>query len=76
MRESPWVSAWKMRRVSSGIPCGYLSEIENGKRRVSPERAQQIADLYGVNREEIFLPCRYVSRTTQMKEGEVYIECS
>lgn len=59
-----------------GIPSGYLSEIESGKRRVSPERAEQIAELYGVSREAIFLPCRYVCRMThQTKVGEVKIEC-
>jgi transcriptional regulator with XRE-family HTH domain len=45
-----------------GIPAGYLSQIENGHRQVSAERAEQIANLYGKNREEIFLPSRYAVR--------------
>lgn len=45
-----------------GIPAGYLSQIENGKRGVSSERANAIANLYGVNRDEIFLPIRYAIR--------------
>ncbi|WP_029422147.1 helix-turn-helix transcriptional regulator [Alicyclobacillus macrosporangiidus] len=45
-----------------GIPGGYLSEIETGKRQVSAARAEQIANLYGVKREEIFSPSRFAIR--------------
>ena len=45
-----------------GISAGYLSQIENGQRKVSPERASQIAALYNREREEIFLPSRYAIR--------------
>ena len=45
-----------------GIPMGYLSHIENGKRSVSSERANQIAKLYGKKTDEIFLPLRYSVR--------------
>jgi transcriptional regulator with XRE-family HTH domain len=45
-----------------GIPAGYLSEIENGKRQVSAERAENISSLYGTSRENIFLPSRYALR--------------
>ena len=45
-----------------GIPAGYLSEIENGKRGVSSERADQIARLVKKKKEEIFLPTRYAIR--------------
>lgn len=45
-----------------GISAGYLSQIENGQRQVSKERASQIAELYKVKREEIFLPLRYSVR--------------
>jgi transcriptional regulator with XRE-family HTH domain len=44
------------------IPMGYLSHIENGKRSVSPERARAIANLYGKELTEIFLPSRYSVR--------------
>lgn len=45
-----------------GIPAGYLSQIENGQRQVSAERAEQIAQLYKKSKEEIFLPSRYAIR--------------
>lgn len=44
------------------IPAGYLSQIENGLRQVSAERAREIASLYGRKREEIFLATRYAIR--------------
>lgn len=44
------------------IPMGYLSHIENGKRSVSPERAKDIATLYGKELTDIFLPSRYSVR--------------
>jgi transcriptional regulator with XRE-family HTH domain len=44
------------------IPMGYLSHIENGKRSVSPDRAKDIAFLYGKEISEIFLPSRYAVR--------------
>lgn len=44
------------------IPVGYLSQIENGKRHVSSERASQIASIYKVEIEDIFLPSRYSIR--------------
>ncbi|MBY6271096.1 MAG: XRE family transcriptional regulator [Bacillaceae bacterium] len=44
------------------IPAGYLSQIENGRRQVSAERAEQIAKLYKKRTEEIFLPSRYAVR--------------
>ncbi|TYS60535.1 helix-turn-helix transcriptional regulator [Sutcliffiella horikoshii] len=55
------------------IPMGYLSLIETGKRSVTPERAKQIADLYGKKVSEIFLPSRYsvreVEQATQISES-------
>lgn len=45
-----------------GIPAGYLSQIENGLRQVSAERAAELAKLYERKREEIFLPSRYAIR--------------
>ncbi|MGG0511542.1 helix-turn-helix domain-containing protein [Bacillus pseudomycoides] len=42
-----------------GISGGYLSQIENGQRQISADRADQIAKLYGKKKEEIFLPTRY-----------------
>lgn len=44
------------------IPAGYLSQIENGLRQVSTERADKISSLYGKQREEIFLATRYAIR--------------
>lgn len=44
------------------ISAGYLSQIENGQRQVSAERAEEIAKLYRKRREEIFLPTRYAIR--------------
>lgn len=44
------------------IPAGYLSQIENGQRQVSSERAEEIAKLYSRNKEDIFLPSRYSIR--------------
>lgn len=45
-----------------GISGGYLSQIENGQRQVSADRAGQIAKLYKVEKEDIFLPSRYAIR--------------
>lgn len=67
------VSLIKLARKSAGyslgsaarelqIPVGYLSQIENGQRHVDSDRAEKIAKLYRVKREEIFLPTRYAVR--------------
>jgi transcriptional regulator with XRE-family HTH domain len=45
-----------------GISAGYLSQIENGQRQVSAVRAQNISNLYGKKRDEIFLASRYAIR--------------
>jgi transcriptional regulator with XRE-family HTH domain len=45
-----------------GIPEGYYSEIETGKKTVSDERAQAIADVLNVDKNEIFLPSRFALR--------------
>lgn len=45
-----------------GIPAGYLSQIENGQRQVSADRAEEISVLYGKEREQIFLASRYAIR--------------
>jgi transcriptional regulator with XRE-family HTH domain len=50
-----------------GIPAGYLSQIELGKRQVSEERAEKISNLYGTTRDEIFLATRYAIR--EVSEG-------
>lgn len=47
--------AAKKLRISGG----YLSQIEKGQRQISAERADEIANLYGVKKEDIFLPTRY-----------------
>jgi transcriptional regulator with XRE-family HTH domain len=47
------------------ISAGYLSQIENGQRQVSADRADQIAKLYGKKKEEIFLPSRYAIREVE-----------
>jgi transcriptional regulator with XRE-family HTH domain len=44
------------------ISAGYLSQIENGQRQISSKRAEEIANLYNREREEIFLPSRYAIR--------------
>ena len=44
------------------ISAGYLSQIENGQRQISNERAEEIAKLYKRKKEEIFLPSRYSIR--------------
>ncbi|WP_273717125.1 helix-turn-helix domain-containing protein [Alkalihalobacillus pseudalcaliphilus] len=52
-----------------GISAGYLSQIENGQRQVSKERATQIADLYKVQKEQIFLASRYSVREVGKAKG-------
>lgn len=42
-----------------GISAGYLSQIENGKRHITPQRAEQIAMIYGKSLEDIFFPSRF-----------------
>lgn len=44
------------------ISGGYLSQIENGHRQVDSNRAEEIANLYGCKKDEIFLPKRYAIR--------------
>lgn len=44
------------------ISAGYLSQIENGQRQISSERAEEIANLYSSKKEQIFLPSRYAIR--------------
>ncbi|MWC26661.1 helix-turn-helix domain-containing protein [Paenibacillus sp. MMS18-CY102] len=51
------------------IPAGYLSQIENGHRQVSADRAEDIAQLYGKKKEEIFLPTRYAIREVLTTHG-------
>lgn len=50
------------------IPVGYLSQIENGQRQVDSDRAEKIASLYKVKREQIFLASRYAVR--EVSKGE------
>lgn len=50
------------------IPAGYLSQIENGHRQVGSDRADEIARLYKIKKEEIFLPSRYALREVLGKE--------
>lgn len=45
-----------------GIPSGYLSQIENGHRLISAERATQIAKMYHQKRIDLFKPIRYATR--------------
>jgi transcriptional regulator with XRE-family HTH domain len=47
------------------IPAGYLSQIENGHRHVSAERAEKIAQLYNKQKDDIFLPSRYAIRKVE-----------
>lgn len=67
------MSLLKQTRITAGlslenaakelnISAGYLSQIENGQRQISSERAEEIAKLYKCKREEIFLPSRYAVR--------------
>lgn len=50
-----------------GISAGYLSQIENGYRHVSSERAEEISKLYNITIDEIFLPSRYAVREVGMR---------
>lgn len=51
------------------IPAGYLSQIENGLRQVGSDRAEEIANLYKIKKEEIFLPSRYALREVLGQEN-------
>ncbi len=44
------------------ISPGYLLQIENGARGVGAPRATQIAELYELGREELFVPTRFTAR--------------
>jgi transcriptional regulator with XRE-family HTH domain len=44
------------------ISGGYLSQIELGQRHITKRRADEIAQLYKVPREQIFLPTRFAIR--------------
>lgn len=67
------VSIPKQARINAGyslegaakklnISGGYLSQIENGLRQISADRAREIAELYNKQTDEIFLPSRYLIR--------------
>lgn len=45
-----------------GIPAGYLSQIELGKRQISNQRAEEIASFYNLEKNQIFLPTRFSIR--------------
>ena len=45
-----------------GISPGYLLQIEKGLRGVGAPRAERIAELYGMEMEELFVPVRYTAR--------------
>ncbi|MCM3761615.1 helix-turn-helix domain-containing protein [Alkalihalobacillus oceani] len=45
-----------------GISAGYLSQIENGQRHISADRAGQIAHIYNSECEEIFVATRFARR--------------
>lgn len=60
--------AAKKLRISGG----YLSQIEKGQRQISAERADEIANLYGVKKEDIFLPTRYsVCKVTKRRNIDI-----
>lgn len=44
------------------ISPGYLLQIENGTRGVGVPRAAQIAELYALDRDELFVPIRFAAR--------------
>ncbi|HZG57739.1 helix-turn-helix transcriptional regulator [Paenibacillus sp.] len=44
------------------ISPGYLLQIENGHRGVGVPRAAQIAELYELGKEELFVPIRFAAR--------------
>ncbi|HZG87148.1 helix-turn-helix transcriptional regulator [Paenibacillus sp.] len=44
------------------ISPGYLLQIENGARGVGIPRAAQIAELYALDRDELFVPIRFAAR--------------
>ncbi len=44
------------------ISAGYLSQIENGHRHISLERAQRIANLYNSDINDLFRATRYARR--------------
>jgi len=52
------------------ISPGYLLQIECGRRGVGAPRAMQIAELYGMNEDELFVPIRFKARFVRIKEGD------
>jgi len=69
----PMESMLKLARERSGmtlehaakrlcISPGYLLQIENGARGVGAPRAIQIAALYELGKEELFVPIRFTAR--------------
>ncbi len=44
------------------ISPGYLLQIENGARGVGTPRAMQIAELYELEKEQLFVPIRFMAR--------------
>lgn len=53
----------------SGIPHNLLSQIENGQRSISVERAQQLAKIYKVPLDNIFEPIRFSSKNLNVKDA-------
>jgi len=67
------VSALKRHRIQSnltieevskkiGISHGYLWEIENGRKTIGPDRAEDFSRLYGLPIHELFTPVRFAVR--------------
>ncbi len=44
------------------ISPGYLHQIETGDRGVGFDRAQQIAKIYDLDKEDLFVPIRFAAR--------------
>ncbi len=47
------------------ISPGYLHQIERGNRSVDHTRAKQIADLYAIERDALFVPIRFTAQIQQ-----------
>lgn len=44
------------------ISPGYLLQIETGRRSVGAPRANQIAELYRLRKDDLFVPVRFAAR--------------
>jgi len=76
LKEIRELKGFSQEEVASdlGISVSYLSLLENGKRRMSIENAQKLANKLGVTLEKIFFAYNVCRMSTTQKNHKNHIE--